>query len=147
MTTLRDYLLAHVPTLAVERSPLWDRDPPLPAVAETIEHEAATLGLRGIAAVVGAVEARGVVLPGIDAPHHTAADARRSLPHVLRAALNGLDDLESDARGAHQAAGHGHANVGALHRTTRDSCRALSFELHAAARLAGIPIAPKDPSP
>lgn len=105
------------------------------------------LGLRALAAVVGAAEARGVVVPGIDAEHAAADDARLALPHVLRATLDALNDLESDARGAHVATGHGHRDVAALHRTTRETCQALAFELHAAARVARLPIAPKEPQP
>lgn len=100
------------------------------------------LGLRALAAALGCVEARGVVLPGIDAP-----GGRAALPHVLRAALDALAVHEEDARSAHAAQGHGHRDVAALHRTTRESCRALAFELHAAARVARVPIAPKEPQP
>ena len=59
----------------------------------------------------------------------------------------GAFDAEADARGAHVATGHGHRDVGALHRTVRDSCQALAFELHAAARVARLVIAPKEPQP
>ena len=107
----------------------------------------APLGLRSLAAVVAAAEARGVMVPGVDAEHATDDDARHALPGVLRATLDALNDLESDARGAHVATGHGHRDVGALHRTVRDSCQALAFELHAAARVARLVIAPKEPQP
>ena len=138
--TPREYLLAHVPALSAPRSPLWECDPPPPA-----EDEAATLGLRALAACVASVESRGATLPGIDAEHAAADDARCALPAVLRAALDALADCESDARAAHRASGHGHRYVAALHRTAAESCQALAFELHAAARLAGVPIAaPKD---
>lgn len=121
--TPRDYLLLATP-----------RDP-------------APLGLRSLAAVVAAAEARGVVVLGVDAEHATDDDARLALPGVLRATLDGLDDLADDAHAAHVATGHGHRDVAALHRTTRESCRALAFELHAAARVARVPIAPKEPQP
>lgn len=107
----------------------------------------APLGLRSLAAVVAAAEARGVVVPGIDAEHATDDDARHALPGVLRATLDGLDDLADDAHAAHVATGHGHRDVAALHRTTRESCRALAFELHAAARVARVPIAAAQPRP
>lgn len=129
MTTPRDFLLATA-----------SDGPDDPAA------ECERVGLRATAAVLGCVEARGVVLPGIDAEHATADDARCALPHVLRAALDGLLALEGDARGAHKASAHRHRDVAALHRTAWESCQALAFELHAAARLAGVAIArPEEP--
>lgn len=102
------------------------------------------LGLAALAACVGCAEAFGVVLPGVDAEHATADDARRALPHVLRAALDGLAAAEGDARGAHVASGHGHRHVAALHRTAWEACQALAFHLHAAARVAGVGIAARE---
>lgn len=97
------------------------------------------LGLRSIAAVLGCAEARGVVLPGIDAPGDRAA-----LPHVLRAALDGLAVIEADAINAHAAQGHGHRDVAHLHRCERDTLRALAFELRAAAKVARVGIAARE---
>lgn len=104
----------------------------------------APLGLRSLAAVVAAAEARGVVVPGIDADHSTAADARAALPHVLRAALDGLAVIEADAINAHAAQGHGHRDVAHLHRCERETLRALAFELRAAAKVARVGIAARE---
>ena len=101
--------------------------------------DAERLGLRALAASLGCVEARGVVLPGIDAP-----GARAALPHVLRAALDALAVHEEDARNAHTAQGHGHRDVAHLHRCERDTLRALEFELRAAAKVARVGIAARE---
>lgn len=117
---------------------------PAPVACDDLAADLAPLGLRSLAAVLGAVEARGVVLPGIDAEHSTAADARRALPAVLRAALDALATLEDDARAAHAASGHGHRHVAAVHRTAAETCQALAFELHAAAKASGVPIGARE---
>lgn len=97
------------------------------------------LGLRALAASLGCVEARGVALPGIDAPGDRAA-----LPRVLRAALDALSVHEEDARNAHTAQGHGHRDVAHLHRCERETLQALAFELRAAARVARVGIAARE---
>ena len=97
------------------------------------------LGLRALAASLGCVEARGVVLPGIDAP-----GSRATLPHVLRAALDALAVHEEDARNAHTAQGHGHRDVAHMHRCERETLQALAFELRAAAKVARVGIAARD---
>lgn len=125
--TPRDLLLADAP--AGPDSPAAERE---------------RMGLRAVAACLGCAEAWGVVLPGIDAPHATAADARRALPHVLRAALDGLAAHEEDARNAHTAQGHGHRDVAHLHRCERDTLQALAFELRAAAKVARVGIAARE---
>lgn len=125
--TPRDLLLADAP--AGPDSPAAERE---------------RMGLRAVAACLGCAEAWGVVLPGIDAPHATAADARRALPHVLRAALDGLGDRESDENGAALASGHGDRHVAHMHRTAREVLQALAFALHAAAKCAGVGIAARE---
>lgn len=125
--TPRDFLLAAAPLSADD--PAAERE---------------RMGLRAIAACVGCAEAFGCVLPGVDAPHATADDARRALPHVLRAALDGLGDRESDENGAANVNGHGDRHVAHMHRTAREVLQALAFALHAAAKCAGVGIAARE---
>jgi hypothetical protein len=123
----------------------------------------AALGLRALAAVCASADARGPVSivrggdlvrvlpsPLADVEYTTDGEALAALPYVLRDVLDGLAALGADASAADRGSGHRDRDPAHLSRATRDTLRSLAYELHAAARVARIPIAPpppKEPQP